>query len=130
MNTSMTKNPRTPTTRRAAWLVAPVLVFGMAACGDDDTVEDPPAAVDPAPDPGDDPPTDPTMDPGVEDDFDDSTIIGLPVDEAQAQVEGDDRQFRVAEIDGEPQALTMDLVEGRVNVVVNDGIVESVAFIG
>lgn len=100
-------------------VVAPLLVVGVglgaAACGDDDDAE---------------PPADTTFDDDYSDGFDETTIVGLPVDEARSLVEADGRQFREAVIDGEDQVLTMDLVEGRVNVVVTDGLVESVAFYG
>jgi len=99
--------------------VVPLLVVGVglgaAACGSDDDAE---------------PPADTTFDDDLSDGFDESTIVGLPVDEARSLVEADGRQFREAVIDGEDQVLTMDLVEGRVNVVVTDGLVESVAFYG
>lgn len=87
---------------------------GLVACGSDDD-GDPPAT---------------TSADGLDDDFDETTIVGLPVDEAQRVVEGEGREFRVAVLDGEDQILTTDLVEGRVNVVVTDGLVESISFYG
>jgi hypothetical protein len=130
MSTNSTANSTasstTSSTTPVRWLVASLAVLGLgagvAACGDDDDgVADPPAVTEPA---------DP-VDPGNDvDDFDESAIVGLPVDEARQVVEADGRDFRVAVIDGEDQALTADFVEGRVNVAVTDGVVEGVEFIG
>ncbi|CAN5491879.1 hypothetical protein BH23ACT3_BH23ACT3_11550 [soil metagenome] len=96
---------------------------GVVACGDDvdNGVADPPTAADPA---------DPVDPAGGVDGFDESTIVGLPVDEARKVGEADGRDCRVAVIDGEDQTLTADFVEGRVNVAVSDGVVEGVGFIG
>lgn len=103
----------------APWIAAGLaLGVGMAACGDDTDggADDPPA-------------TAPSGD--VEaGEFDESLIVGLPVDEAQQVVEDEGWEFRVAVIDGEEQMLTMDYVENRVNVVVDDGLVEGIHSIG
>lgn len=130
-------------TRLVHRVVAPVAVlglgFGMIACGDDDDVDEP-STTDVTSPPIDDPPgngngaddgndgADPDV--GLEDDFDESSIIGFSEDEARDVVEAGGRDFRVAMIDGERQALTDDLVEGRVNVSVTDGVVDGVEFSG
>lgn len=112
-----TRRPRAAATFAAVGLA---LGLGLAACGGDDD----------APDATDDPPaTAPTDDIDVGE-FDETLIVGLPVDEAQAIVEDEGWVFRIAVIDGEDQVLTMDFVENRVNVAVDDGIVTGVEFIG
>ncbi len=50
-------------------------------------------------------------------------IIGLDVDTAEQQVVTAGWVFRVSEIDGEPQALTMDERDDRLNVRIDGGIV-------
>ena len=50
-------------------------------------------------------------------------IIGLDVDTAERQVVDAGWAFRVSEIDGEPQMLTMDERDDRVNVTIVDGFV-------
>lgn len=99
--------------------IASVAALGMSvsACGDDDADDLPTTTV-------------PSDQPDPPDDFDESSIIGLEVDAAQTEVTAQGREFRVAEIDGEAQVLTDDLVDGRVNVEVEDGVVTGVAFIG
>lgn len=119
--TSRTHSPTaTRRTRPAATFVAVGLALGLglAACGDDDAdvADDPPATA-----PADD------IELG---EFDESLIVGLPVDEAQEVVEDEGWVFRIAVLDGEDQVLTMDLVENRVNVAVDDGIVTGIEFIG
>jgi len=52
-------------------------------------------------------------------------FIGLDLDEAEAKAEAQGRAFRVAELDGEPMMLTADVVTTRVNVTVENGIVQS-----
>lgn len=82
---------------------------GLAACGGDD-----------GPD---------TTDPAVVDDvlpFDESIVVGLPLDEAVAAAEAEGFMVRTAIEDGEPLALTMDFVTNRINVEVADGIVVGV----
>lgn len=124
----MTNNANTPLSasgprrhRSVRAIVASLAVLGLGAglvaCNDDDDndVDDPPSVTDPVDDTND---------------FDESAIVGLPEDEARQVVEADGRDFRVAVIDGEDQALTADYVEGRVNVAVSDGVVEGVEFIG
>lgn len=90
------------------------LGVGLSACGDD--APDEPVATDPD-------------DPEVGE-FDESLIVGLPVDEAEQVVEDEGWVMRVAVIDGEDQVLTMDFVTNRVNVAVEDGIVTGVEFVG
>lgn len=77
---------------------------------------DPPVAVDPAPGASAPEPTlvDPAMfDAGLLDEY-----IGLPFPEFEAKAEELGASVRVAERDGEPLALTMDLQFNRVNVAV------------
>jgi hypothetical protein len=52
--------------------------------------------------------------------------IGLSVEDATAKAESDGRPARVVEVDGEPQAVTMDFIEERLNFVVVDGKVTAV----
>ncbi len=118
----MTSGTHSPTatrrTRPAATFVAVGLALGLglAACGDDDDADDPPATA-----PADD----------VElGEFDESLIVGLPVEEAEEVVEDEGWEFRIAVLDGEDQVLTMDFVPNRVNVAVDDGIVTGIEFIG
>lgn len=51
--------------------------------------------------------------------------IGLSVDEATVEASKRGVPFRIVEIDGQPQAVTMDLRPGRINAVVNNGFVTS-----
>lgn len=55
-----------------------------------------------------------------------SEYVGLSLSEAQAKAKENNVDFRIAEEDGEAKALTMDLRPGRVNAVVNSGVVSSV----
>ncbi len=52
-----------------------------------------------------------------------AAIIGLDVDTAEQQIVDAGWAFRVSEIDGEPQALTMDERDDRLNVKIDDGVV-------
>jgi len=55
-----------------------------------------------------------------------SEYIGLSLADAEAKAKESGVEFRIAEQDGEAKALTMDLRPGRVNAVVNSGVVTSV----
>lgn len=53
-------------------------------------------------------------------------IIGKTVEEAEAILKEKGMTLRVAQEDGKDLPITMDLVEGRVNVIVKNNIVESI----
>lgn len=55
-----------------------------------------------------------------------SEYVGLSLADAKAKAKESGVEFRIAEQDGEAKALTMDLRPGRVNAVVNSGVVTSV----
>lgn len=55
-----------------------------------------------------------------------SQYVGLSLADAEAKAKENGVEFRIAEQDGEAKALTMDLRPGRVNAVVNSGVVTSV----
>ena len=55
-----------------------------------------------------------------------SEYVGLSLADAEAKAKENGVEFRIAEQDGETKALTMDLRPGRVNAVVNSGVVTSV----
>ncbi len=55
-----------------------------------------------------------------------SQYVGLSLADAKAKAKKYKVEFRIAEQDGEAKALTMDLRPGRVNAVVNSGVVTSV----
>lgn len=55
-----------------------------------------------------------------------SEYVGLSLADAEAKAKENGVEFRIAEQDGEAKALTMDLRPGRVNAVVNSGVVTSV----
>ncbi len=55
-----------------------------------------------------------------------SQYVGLSLADAEAKAKENGVEFRIAEQDGEAKALTMDLRPGRVNAVVNSGMVTSV----
>ena len=57
-------------------------------------------------------------------------LVGLTEDEAAEAAEALGWEVRVANLDGEDQALTMDLRPNRVNVAVEDGEVTEVLDIG
>ena len=52
---------------------------------------------------------------------DDSGYVGLTEDEAQEKASRDGETIRVVERDGESLPVTMDLMEGRLNLSVKDG---------
>jgi outer membrane murein-binding lipoprotein Lpp len=54
------------------------------------------------------------------------TILGMTEQEAKSATEAAGYTFRVVEIDGQPQAVTMDYRIDRVNATINDGRVASV----
>ena len=55
-----------------------------------------------------------------------SEYVGLSLADAETKAKENGVEFRIAEQDGEAKALTMDLRPGRVNAMVNSGIVTSV----
>ncbi len=55
-----------------------------------------------------------------------SKYVGLSLADAEAKAKENGVEFRIAEQDGEAKALTMDLRPGRVNAMVNSGVVTSV----
>ena len=55
-----------------------------------------------------------------------SEYVGLSLADAEAKAKENGVEFRIAEQDGEAKALTMDLRPGRVNAMVNSGVVTSV----
>jgi len=55
-----------------------------------------------------------------------SEYVGLSLADAEAKAKENGVEFRIAEQDGEAKALTMDIRPGRVNAVVNSGVVTSV----
>lgn len=55
-----------------------------------------------------------------------SQYVGLSLADAEAKAKESGVEFRIAEQDGEAKALTMDLRPGRVNAMVNSGVVTSV----
>lgn len=55
-----------------------------------------------------------------------SEYVGLSLADAEAKAKESGVEFRIAEQDGEAKALTMDLRPGRVNAMVNSGVVTSV----
>ena len=59
----------------------------------------------------------------VEGDETSESYVGLTLDEAQNLAAETDRDFRVVSIDGEPQAITMDLRPGRINASLQNDIV-------
>lgn len=54
-----------------------------------------------------------------------SDYIGMTPTEAESKAQSEDAQFRVVEIDGEPQPTTRDYRKGRINATITDGIVTS-----
>lgn len=106
-------HPSRPIRRVLVPFVAAALALGagvgMTACGGDD-----------GPDGSDDIIVDDVLP------FDESLIIGLPLDEATEAAEAEGFILRTAIEDGEMLALTMDFVTNRVNVEVTDGVVTGV----
>jgi len=96
----------------AAAIAASFVLAGAACGGDDDTSPTTPA--------GDEAPGE----------FDETTIIGETLSDAEAIAEADGWQLRVIRIDGEDQAATADFVTNRVNVATVDDIVTEVISIG
>lgn len=94
-------------------MFAASLVFAGAACGGDDDTSPPPPPTDEAPG-----------------EFDESTILGEELSDAEAIAEADGWQLRVIRIDGQDQAATTDFVPNRVNVGTEDGVVSEVISIG
>lgn len=112
MRTTAPHLPR-PTRHVLVPFVAAALALGagvgVTACGNDD-----------GPDTSDDIVVDDVLP------FDESLIVGLPLDEATEAAEAEGFVLRTAREDGEDLALTMDFVPNRVNVEVTDGVVTGV----
>ena len=62
--------------------------------------------------------------------FDESSVVGMPVDEATKVAEGSGWSVRVARQDGEDLALTMDFLPSRLNVAVEAGVITEVLSVG
>jgi hypothetical protein len=62
--------------------------------------------------------------------FDESSVVGLSVDEATKVAEGSGWSVRVARQDGEDLALTMDFLPSRLNVAVEAGVITEVLSVG
>lgn len=123
-------------------LLAVAITFGAAACSDDspnasDTTEVSATteATDTTEAPGTTEGTETTVEapePGDEPTVETATpvLVGLTEDEAAEAAEALGWEVRVIRIDGEDQAMTMDLRPNRVNVAVEDGEVTEVLQIG
>jgi hypothetical protein len=57
-------------------------------------------------------------------------VVGDPLADARGRAERRGCTLRVADLDGEPQALTEDFQPARINVRVRDGVVAGVEFMG
>ncbi len=107
-----------PARRVAALAVSAALTLGVAgACGGDDADTATTSPGDTAATAPSEPAVTTTTPAELE------AYIGLTVDEAGALADEEGRPWRIVEEDGEPLPATMDLVENRVNLVVQDGIV-------
>ncbi|MBK9180090.1 MAG: hypothetical protein IPM45_11100 [Acidimicrobiales bacterium] len=107
---------RTPARRAAALAVSAALILGTAgACGDDDSGTATTSGADAS--------TTTTPSPSTTTPAELEGYIGLTVEEAGALADEEGRPWRVVEEDGEPLPATMDLIENRVNLVVQDGTV-------
>lgn len=81
-----------------------LMSFGLAACGQPaDKPDEPTASVE----------------------FENTDYIGLSVPNAQNKAKSTNTPFRLVEIDGEAQAVTMDYRPGRINAVVERGVIVS-----
>ena len=49
--------------------------------------------------------------------------VGLTIEQATELANKSRKPFRIVEVDGQPQAVTMDLVPGRLNAKVNSGVI-------
>ena len=111
--------------------LAILLTLAFAACGDDEQ----PASAAPDPDTpvssGDvEPGTAPALPPAPACKRLGDRLVDAQLPAAEARAEERGCSLRIAEIDGEPQALTEDYSPGRINVRVRDGVVTAVAFMG
>jgi hypothetical protein len=111
--------------------LAILLALALAACGDDER----PASAAPDPDTpvssGDvEPGAAPAIPPAPECKRLGQRLVEAELLAAEARAEEQGCALRIAEIDGEPQALTEDYSPGRINVRVRDGVVTAVAFMG
>ena len=118
------------TCTRPKLLVVPlvaVLAFAVGACGGDDDGDaaDQPADATTTTSPPDDTSDDTTAESTTPAEFED--YVGLPVDEAGAKAEADDRVWRVVMVDGESLPVTLDFNPTRLNFVVVDGAVTAVS---
>ncbi len=59
-----------------------------------------------------------------------SIYIGLSIDEATTEAAKRGVPFRIIEIDGQPQAVTMDLRPGRLNAIITSGFVTDLSIEG
>lgn len=57
--------------------------------------------------------------------YDKQDYVGMSVPTAQKKAKAADTRLRMVEIDGEPQAVTADFVEGRINAKVEGGVITS-----
>ncbi len=57
--------------------------------------------------------------------YDKQDYVGMSVPTAQEKAKAEGVRFRIVEINGEPQAVTADFVEGRINAKVDGGVVSS-----
>jgi hypothetical protein len=111
--------------------LAILATLAFAACGDDER----PASAAPEPDTpvssGDvEPGTAPALPPAPACKRLGNRLVdeALPAAETRAAERG--CTLRIAEIDGEPQALTEDFSPARINVRVRDGVITAIAFMG
>jgi hypothetical protein len=111
--------------------LAILLALALAACGDDER----PAAAAPDPDApvssgAAEPDAAPAIPPAPECKRLGQRLVDQQLPAAQTRAEEQGCSLRIAEIDGEPQALTEDFSPARINVRVRDGVVTAVAFMG
>jgi hypothetical protein len=59
--------------------------------------------------------------PGSSDGLDTEELVGLELSEAESLAQENGCEVRVVERDGEPLPTTLDLIENRINVAVEDG---------
>lgn len=96
-----------------------------------ETIVPPPAETAPAGDPSVAPPRPVPGEPDLSGpDLAELGVVGLGVDEATERAAAQGWTLRVARVDGEDLALTMDLRSDRINVAVDAGLVTEVLFVG
>ena len=112
--------------------LALLLALALAACGDDER----PAPAAPGPDApvssGDVEPggSAPALTPAPQCKRLGRRLVGAELTAAQARADARRCTLRIAELDGQPQALTEDYSPARINVRVAGGVVTAVAFMG